>query len=286
MHMKEEMMKGEGCGCGAGSCGCAGGCGSKKGCGCGCGKHMKMVFMSLALLALAAWLGLKARNEAKQYDYIGVPITRNTITVAGEGKVVGIPDVANVDLGMTVERATVAAAQKENTRVMNELLQRLADAGVDKKDTQTTSYSVYPAYDWNNGKQTLRGYVVTQNVHVKIRDLDKVGDIIGKAGELGANQIGGISFSVDDPEQLKQQARVKALENAKSKAQALADIAGVRLRRVVSFDESFYGPPGPIPYYDKAYALGMGGSEAAPAPSVEAGSSEINASVNLTYEIE
>ena len=281
--MKDMMNNGGCCGgsCSSGACGCGqGGSGSKK----GCGKHMKMVFMSLALLALAAWLGFKARNEAKQYDYIGVPITRNIITVSGEGKVVGIPDVANVDLGMTVERTTVAAAQKENTRVMNELLQKLKDTGVDSKDIQTTSYTVYPAYDWNDGKQTLRGYGVTQNVHVKIRDLDKVGDILGRAGELGTNQIGGISFSVDDPEQLRQQARVKALENAKAKAQALAEVAGVKLRRVVSFDESFSGAPYPTTYFDKAY--GMGGAEAAPAPTVEVGSSEINASVNLTYEIE
>ncbi len=270
--------------CGSGTGGCGGSCRGMKH-GCGCGKHFKMFFVCLALLALAAWLGLKARNEAKQFDYIGVPIERNVISVSGEGKVVAIPDIAAIDLGTTIERPTVAASQKENTRVMNEVLAKLAAAGIDKKDIQTTSYNVYPSYDWRDGKQTLRGYTVSQNVHVKIRDLDKVGDIIGQAGALGANQIGGIQFTVDDPEKLKEEARGKAIENAKAKAAALGQSAGVRLVRVVSFNESS-GDGRPQPLYYAKDMLGMGGAEAAPAPSVEAGSTEIVVDVSMTYEIE
>jgi uncharacterized protein YggE len=246
-------------------------------------KAMKFKVMSLALLALAVWLGFKARNEARMYDYIGVPLERNTITVSGEGKVVGIPDIANIDLGTTVERATVGAAQAENTKTMNALIDEIKKLGVDQKDIQTTSYNVFPQYDYNDGKQRLRGYSVSQNVHVKIRDLEKVGDIVGKAGSLGANQIGGISFSVDDPEALKAEARVKALENAKDKAEALAEIAGVKLRRVVSFSESFGGTPQPY-YYARDAAAGAEAQSAA--PTLEAGSSEINATVNITYEIQ
>lgn len=254
----------------------------KRGC-CG-GKHVKGLFLCLALLALAAWLGLKARNEAKQYAFIGVPIERNTVSVSGEGKVVAIPDIAAIDLGTTIERPEVAAAQKENTRVMNELLAKLAESGVDKKDIQTTSYNVFPSYNWTDGKQTLRGYTVSQNVHVKIRDLDKVGDIIGQAGSLGANQIGGIQFTVDDPDKLKDEARAKAIVAAKAKAAQLGEVAGVKLVRVVSFSESSGGNPPPPIFYAKDM-LGIGGA-AAPAPSVEAGSTEITVDVNMTYEIE
>ncbi|HSD12493.1 MAG TPA: SIMPL domain-containing protein [Patescibacteria group bacterium] len=274
-----------------GGCACGGSCGSGTCCGGSCrgmkhgGRHFKMIFVCLALLALAAWLGLKARNEAKQFNYIGVPIERNVINVSGEGKVVAIPDIAAIDLGTTIERAAVAAAQKENTRVMNELLAKLAQNGVDKKDIQTTSYSVFPSYDWVDGKQRLRGYTVSQNVHVKIRDLDKVGDIIGQAGELGANQIGGIQFTVDDPEKLKDEARAKAIENAKTKAAQLSKVAGVKLVRVVSFNESSGGNPPPPIYYAKD-VLGMGGAEAAPSPNVEAGSTEIIVDVSMAYEIE
>lgn len=246
-------------------------------------KAIKMKLMALALLALTVWLGFKARNEARMYDYIGVPLERNVITVDGTGKVVGIPDIANVDLGTTVEKPTVGAAQAENTKTMNALIAKLKDMGVDQKDIQTTAYNVYPQYDYNDGKQRLRGYTVSQNVHVKVRDLAKVGDILGTAGTLGANQIGGIAFSVDDPEALKAEARVKALENAKAKAEALADVAGVKLHRVVSFSES-YGGGVPQPMYYAKDAVGMGGAEAA--PSVEAGSNDISVNVSITYEIQ
>ncbi|MEK9151816.1 MAG: SIMPL domain-containing protein, partial [Patescibacteria group bacterium] len=179
---------------------------------------------------------------------------------------------------------TVSAAQQENTRVMNDIIGRMKAAGVDKKDIQTTNYSVYPAYDYMDGKQRLRGYVVSQNVRVKVRNLDKVSDILGVAGRLGANQIGGVNFTIDDPEALRQQARVLALENAKDKAEALAAVVGAKIRRVVSFQENVGGVPQPI-YYGKAMGMGMA-AEAAPAPTVEAGSSEIVVTADVTYEIE
>ena len=249
-------------------------------------KHPKLICICLALLALTAWLGFKARNEARQYNFIGMPIERNTITVSGEGKVVGIPDVAVIDLGTTIEKKTVAEAQQENTRVMNRLIEQLKGSGVDKKDIQTTSYNVSPNYDWTSGRQSLRSYSVAENVHVKIRNLDAVGDIIGKAGALGANQIGGIQFTVDDPEKLKEEARAKALANAKEKARALAAAAGVKLRRVVSFDEAPGGTMPPPIYYAKGMMDAGGVAAAAPTPNVEAGSAEITSNVNLTYEIE
>src|SRR5690606_26908355 len=108
-----------------------------------------------------------------------------------------------------------AEAQRENTRIMNQLISDVKSLGVEDKDIQTTAYNVFPNYDWNNGKQSLRSYSVSQNVHVKIRDLDKIADVLGKAGALGANQIGGINFTIDEPEKLKEQAREEAIRNAK-----------------------------------------------------------------------
>jgi len=276
--------------CGTG--GCCGMSGSDKGgqCGGSCGsmggRHHgfhKKPFMVLLILALAVWVGLKARNEAREFDYIGVPLERNVISISGEGKVVGVPDIATVDLGSTVEKKTVAEAQAENTRVMNALIEKLKAADVAKADIQTTSYSVYPNYDWNNGKQSLRSYSVTQNVHVKVRDLSKVGDIIGMAGDLGANQIGGISFTVDKPEALKAEARDKAIADAKSKAESLAKAAGITLKKIVSYSEGQdAGYPQPV-FFDK---MGVGGAEMrATAPTVEAGSSEFVSNITITYEI-
>lgn len=241
------------------------------------------VIGGLVLASLGVWLGFKARNEARQYKFIGVPIESHVISVNGEAKITTVPDIAAIDLGTTIERSTVAAAQKENTRIMNALTDKLKGFGVESKDLQTTNYTIFPAYDWNNGRQTLRGYTVSQNLHVKIRMLDKVGDIIGAAGELGANQIGGINFTIDDPAKIRAEARVKALEAAKEKAEALAKVAGVTLRRVVSFQESGDNQPMPIyANYAKMEAVGLGGA----APSVEAGSTDVVVNVTVTYEIE
>jgi len=262
------------------ACGCSGRC------HCGSGKSVKLYAMALALLALTVWLGFKARNEAKQHRYIGIPIERNVISVSGEGKVVGIPDIARVDLGTNVEKKTVAEAQTENTRVMNQLIADLKTLGVDSKDIQTTAYNVFPNYDWNDGKQTLRSYSVSQNVNVKVRELAKVGDILGKAGALGANQIGGINFSVDDPEHLKAEARLKAIENAKAKAEALSSAAGIKLVRVISFNESYGGNPPPMYYAKEAYGMGGDVANQAASPTVEAGSNEIVVNVSMTYEIQ
>lgn len=241
--------------------------------------------VGLLLVALVALFGLKARNEAREHQFIGVPIERNVITVTGEGKVIAVPDVAAIDLGTTVERQTVAAAQEENTRVMNAVIKTLGEMGVDKKDIRTTSYSIRPVYDWTDGRQRLRAYQAAQSVQVKIRDLEKVGDIVGAAGQMGVNQAGNVAFAIDDPEALKQEARLLALANAKEKAEALSKAVGVKLRRVVSFSESFGQAPPPY-FYDKV-ALGRGAEAAEPpAPSIEPGSSEIVVNADVTYEIE
>jgi uncharacterized protein YggE len=274
----------EGGACGDGGCGGCGGCGE---CGGGTASHWPHkalcgLLACLLLLTLSVWIGLKARNVAREHKFIGVPIERNVITMAGEGKVVGVPDVAIVDLGTTIERATVAEAQRENTRITNALHAKLDELGVAKEDVRTTAYNVWPAYDWIEGKQVLRGYTVSQNASVKMRDLDKVGDALGAAGELGVNQIGGMRFEIDDPEALRQEARIKAIENAKEKAEALAAVAGVTLRRVVSFEEAGGPVDGPI-FYERA--MGLGG-DAAPPPTIEPGSSEIVITVHVTYEIE
>jgi len=243
-----------------------------------------VAFACLTLLALTVWLGFKARNEFRQYKFIGIPIERNTISVTGEGKVTSIPDIATVNLGTTIERKTVAAAQAENTRIMNAVMAKLSEFDVEKKDVQTTNYGINPQYDWNDGKQTLRGYTVNQSVTVKIRNLDNVGDIIGAAGELGANQVGSLNFTIDEPEKLRAEARLKALQAAKAKAEALAEVVGVKLVRVVSFDESSSAPvPGPR-FYDFNMAKEAAG--AAPAPVIEGGSAEVTVNATVTYQIE
>jgi len=241
------------------------------------------IFVIFLVLGVLAVLGTVVAKNLKSYQYIGKPTAeRDTIAISGEGKVTGIPDIAAIEVGLVTEKKDVASAQKENTLKMNRLIKNLKNLGIEDKDIQTSYYNIYPQYDWPDGKQVLRGYQVNQSVSVKIRNLDKIGDILTAAGEGGANQVSGLSFNIDDPEKLRQEARIKALENAKEKADALAKVAGVKLGKVVSFSE--YAET-PAPMYKAMEGLGIGGGGEMPAPTVEKGSMDIIVNVTVSYEI-
>jgi len=236
-----------------------------------------------ALLIVATIAGLLlVRNWYKSYDYIGVPETRDMISIEGVGKVTVVPDIATFSIGVLTEKPTVAVAQKDNSDKMNAIVKALKDLGVKDEDIQTSQYNIYPQYDWLDNRQNLRGYQVSQDVMVKVRDLDRVGDIFAKAGELGANAVGGLQFTVDDPEAAKQEARVEAIQQAQEKAKFLADQTGIKLGKIVSFYEYSPETGGPI-YTAKAMDVGLGGGGGA--PEIQTGSNEVIVNVNVSYEV-
>jgi uncharacterized protein len=243
------------------------------------------LLLAVLLAVLIASLIFWALNLHKQNYYIGKSTEiQRTISISGEGKVTVIPDIAYISLGLTVEKTKVADAQSENTKTMNDLIDKLKGLGIDKKDIKTTSYSIYPNYDYPNNKQTLRSYTVYQEVQVKLRQTDKIDQVLKIGGDLNLNQIGGLSFDVDEPEQYRQEARVKALENAKQKADDLSKIMGVKLGKVVSFSEGEGYYPTPYPIYSKAADMGIGGGGAA--PSVQSGSQDITITATVVYELD
>lgn len=241
-------------------------------------------FKALLMLALMIFVVALTFNKIKEYRYIGMSDQYpHTIAISGEGKVVAIPDIAKLNLGVTTTKVSVADAQKENTDKMNKLIKVLKDLGIDDKDIQTTNYQIYPQYNWTEDRgQYLTGYQIDQSVSVKVRETDKVGEVLAKTAAVGANQVGGLTFTVDDPEETKQEAREKALKNAQEKAATLAKMAGVHLGKLVSFSESSNDYM-PQPYYESSKALGIGGG--AVAPDIQAGSTEIVVYVTVSYEI-
>jgi len=209
------------------------------------------------------------------------PTDVKTIIIDGTGKVTAIPDIGTVDVGFMTEGKNVQAIQKENVTKMNKLIEAVKKLGIESKDIQTTQYQIYPKYDYTGGRSSLAGYTISQSVTIKIRDLDKISEVLAKAGDSGANQVGGLNFTMDDPEDLKVQARGKAILNAKGKAEVLANSLGVKLGRIVGFSE---GGSSPYPLYKSDMAYGVGGGGEA-APTIEAGSMEITSNVSITYEI-
>ena len=223
------------------------------------------------------------------------------ITVSGDGKVYAKPDVAVVSLGVTTDGTTVAIVTKDNTDKMNAVISAIKALGVDEKDIQTTNYNLTPYYDKQvimmpaNSVGTAPGtvytpavtqkvlkYTLSQNVQVKIRDFTKVGDILAKASDNGANVVGNLQFTIDNPEKVKEQARAKAIVQAKANAQNLAKESGINLGKIINVYENSYGYS-PI-MYDSAKAMG-GAPQALSVPTIQPGQQEIDVTINLTYQV-
>lgn len=235
-------------------------------------------------------IGFSAYKYASVYDRsVSSP---RSFSVAGEGKAVVIPDVAEFSFSVITEGGKdVANLQSQNTEKVNAAINYLKEAGLEAKDIKTEGYNINPRYKNNSYYLSssslppeIVGYTVTQTVSAKIRDFSKTGDILSGIVKAGANSVSSLSFTLDDPTLAQNQARQEAIEKAEKKAKDMAEAAGFKLGKLVSINDSNY-----YPYYAKtvsASAYGMGGDMREEAvPTVEPGSQEVTVNVNLVYEI-
>ena len=205
---------------------------------------------------------------------------QNAISVSGEGRVSAEPDMAEIIIGVESRASTAKEAASQNSEDMNEVMDVLEGMGIAEEDIQTVDYSIRAEMDYrgDEGPEVV-GYVVTNAVRVKVRDLDLVGDLLDEVTEAGANNIYGITFTIEDPRPFQGQAREMAVAEAHSKARQLAEAADVRLGDLFSLSE--YLVEGPV-YVERApMAEGMGGG----APPISAGQLEITVQVQMSYEI-
>lgn len=258
---------------------------------------MRRLLLAIAI-ALAAFLGLKAIGEFMELRYIGAGVMpANTIYVSGYGEAVAVPDIATFTYSVVSEKPTVAAAQDDATTKANAITAYLKGAGVEERDIQTTGYSVYPQYEYEqivcitypcpSGQQKLRGYEVRQTTTIKVRDTAKAGELLTEVGNRGATEVSGLNFTFDNPDAVEAEARDKAIADAKQKAETLARSLGVRLVRIVSFNESSGGYP--VPYYSaRDVMMNMGGvaeSAVLKAPEISTGENKVSSNVSISYEI-
>lgn len=177
-----------------------------------------------------------------------LPLTVNSITTmktdmftaSGEGEATTIPDTATFTVGVTKNAPTVETAKDEVNKATNAIIAEMERLGVQKKSIKTTNVSVNPDYDYTNGTQTPKGFTVSQNLEVKTTPIEKANKALDAATAKGANVVSGVSFTVDDSERekLEAKARSEAIKKAKSKAQSIAQAAGVRLGRIINVQES------------------------------------------------
>ncbi|MEX0652223.1 MAG: SIMPL domain-containing protein [Candidatus Paceibacterota bacterium] len=246
-----------------------------------------IVLFSLYLISITA-------TEIQGWKYIGSGVQpTNTISVQGEGEVFAVPDTGVFTFSVIKEGKTVEAVQAEATEVANSAIEYLKENGVEEKDIKTTGYNIYPQYEQERivcitypcpqGERKLVGFELSQSTQVKIRDTEKAGELLAGVGSFDIQNISGLSFTIDDENDLKREARKDALEDAKLKAKELADDLGVKLVRVVNFNEyesGYYGR------FESAVASQDGvGGDFATAPKIELGENRITSTVNITYEI-
>lgn len=236
-------------------------------------KFVKGALIGFFLLTIAfiAWKGNLSIVVGKE----------ERISVLGTGKVVMSPRVARFTAGVTITSGSVSEAMNQEKQITKNIISSLKDSGVADKDIRTTNFSVWPQtsdyYEENIRKTKITGYSVSNNVEVKVREIERVSDILGKVIATGANNVYGLSFGADEPEEQEKEARDKAVEEARQKAEGLARAASRRLGKIVSISE------GNIPYtfnYSAADGRGGGGG-----PAVETGSLEVSQTVTVVFEL-
>ncbi|MXY81051.1 MAG: DUF541 domain-containing protein [Gemmatimonadetes bacterium] len=211
--------------------------------------------------------------------------TDRTIHVTGSGSVTGEPDIATLDIGVSVERETVAEAREEAASAMTALINSLQANDVAKKDIKTENFSIYPQYDYTDDGRVLRGYRVNNTVRAKVRDLATLSDVIDGAAGAGGDSIviNSIQFMIDDTTPLQTQARSLAVKDAEAKAQTLAKASGVRLGEPITITESTYFEGPPIPF---ATAEADFDDAARTATPIAPGELAVTVTVTAVYEIE
>ena len=240
--------------------------------------------LALGAYALATW-------KESQHGMMGP----TTINVQGEGEIFARPDIGEFTFSVTAEAEDATTAQTDSAEAMNAIIAYLTEAGVAEADIQTTNYRLNPQYTWEervcpagsfcppSGERVLTGYEVSQSVVVKVRDLDTAGDLISGVGERGATNVSNLSFTIDDETALMAEARAAAINDAKAKAQQIAEDLDVRLVRMTGYWEE---RPGQYPQASYSMAMdearGFGGNVA---PEMPVGENRIVSTVTITYEV-
>jgi hypothetical protein len=206
----------------------------------------------------------------------------HTVTVTGMGQVSVAPDVADVMIGVTVQKPTVSAAQSAAASSMTSVLAAIKKDGVADKDIVTTDISLSPVYDYssNGSAPKLVAQQFSNTVKVTVRDLKSLSAVVDDAVAAGATTINSVGFRLDNPASVQAQARVLAMKDARSKADVLTGAAGTSVKGVATITETTTQPS---PIYYSAAALDS--KSAGAATPIQTGSTDIIVQVTVSYLI-
>jgi uncharacterized protein YggE len=207
----------------------------------------------------------------------------HTITVSGSGDVSVAPDVADVVLGVSATASTVKDARAAAATSMTAVLAAVKKDGVADKAIVTVNLSLSPNYDYSSGKSVppLTGYTYSNTIKVTVRDLTKVAAVVDDSTAAGATTVQGISFRLDDTTTAEAQARQLAMADARSRADALAQAAGVSIKGVASITEVTSSP---VTYYPQS-AQGLVAAAPSVSTPIQTGTTDITVQVTVSYLI-
>ncbi|MFD1065828.1 SIMPL domain-containing protein [Oceanobacillus locisalsi] len=200
---------------------------------------------------------------------------QGTITVTGVGTVIVSPSIARISLVVSTINSSLEEAQTENAERMNQVLGVLQQIGIPREQIQTTSFSVRPIYNYQEGNQILQGYEVRNEITIVTDDMDGIGEMIDRVTENGVNEVLSIEFSVENPENFYLEALSFALADAKRKAESLTEQLGANLT------------PVPLKINEQTTSPGVGPAQVFKMVStpIEPGNQSVEARLEAVYQV-
>ncbi|MBW1999357.1 MAG: SIMPL domain-containing protein [Deltaproteobacteria bacterium] len=235
---------------------------------------MKRIFFALVVLVQVTAMATTSNASGAVSQRLETAI----IIVNGTGEIAVDPDRAVVRLGVVVQAEKAAEAQQEVNRIMERVLQAIENLGLPSGHIQTSGLLLTPIYERKSEVTRVVAYRSANMLRLQVDDLKHVGDVIDACIQAGANQLQGISFDIRDAATYRNQALQMAAQEARGKAEALAESTGVKLGRILEIREG--GTPVVRPQLERFYAT----TAKAPTP-VHPGQVRIRASVTVRYEI-
>ncbi|MEX2245576.1 MAG: SIMPL domain-containing protein [Dehalococcoidia bacterium] len=241
----------------------------------------RMIFAAALMLVSLAFAGAVCGDETTTVQQDRASDTG--ITVSGEGKVTAEPDMALITLGVSVLAPTVAEARDRAATALDAMITSMKGHGVDDNDIQTQGLSIYPEYDYSGNQQVLRGFRMQNTVTAKIRSIDDTSAIVDDAVTAGGDSVSiqSIGFTIDKPDDLRQQAREAAVRDARARAETLASAGGVDLGDPISISEGSSFEP-PVLLRD---GFAEDAAQTAPSTPIQPGELDVVVSVSVTFAI-
>jgi len=243
---------------------------------------MRRPSLSPLLLALSLALGTSMTAHAQTSPAVAVAADSTLLNISANAEAKRVPDVATLSAGVVTQAVDGNSAMRQNAEQMVKVLAAIKAAGIAERDVQTSGVNLSPQYRYvENEPPKITGYQASNTVSLKVRDIAKLGKVLDALAAVGANQINGPSFEIDQPEPVYDEARLAALKKAQARAETYAKALGLRVRRIVSISEGGGGFR-PVPMMAMAMDAKAGRMESTP---VSPGETTLSVNLDVVFEL-